>query len=152
MRNLDHQERWDRHYMKEAYLSSELSKDNIKVGSCIVSADNIIISKGYNGLPRYVRDTEQRYGSNERNLFIIHAEVNAIYNACRSSTNLLHSTIYITHPPCPSCSGAIIQSGISRVVIDESSHLMMMEKPKHRDGWEISKQLFLESKINWQLI
>ncbi|HCP71578.1 MAG TPA: cytidine deaminase, partial [Clostridiales bacterium] len=41
---------WDEYFMGIAMLAAKRSKDpNTQVGACIVSADNIIISTGYNG-------------------------------------------------------------------------------------------------------
>ena len=43
---------WDEYFMGVAILSGRRSKDpNTQVGCCIVSADNKILSMGYNGLP-----------------------------------------------------------------------------------------------------
>ena len=44
---------WDEYFMGIAMLAAKRSKDpNTQVGACIVSPDNIIISTGYNGMPR----------------------------------------------------------------------------------------------------
>ena len=44
---------WDEYFMGIAMLAAKRSKDpNTQVGACIVSADNIIISTGYNGMPK----------------------------------------------------------------------------------------------------
>ena len=48
---------WDEYFMSIALLSSKRSKDpNTKVGACIVSADNKVLSLGYNGMPTGVDD------------------------------------------------------------------------------------------------
>ncbi len=50
---------WDEYFMGVALLSGKRSKDpNTQVGCCIVSADNKILSMGYNGLPRGCPDDE----------------------------------------------------------------------------------------------
>ena len=44
---------WDEYFMGIAMLAAKRSKDpNTQVGACIVSQDNIIISTGYNGMPK----------------------------------------------------------------------------------------------------
>ena len=44
---------WDEYFMGIAMLAAKRSKDpNTQVGACIVSKDNIIISTGYNGMPK----------------------------------------------------------------------------------------------------
>ena len=50
---------WDEYFMGIAMLSSYRSKDpNTQVGACIVSADNKILSMGYNGFPSGCSDDE----------------------------------------------------------------------------------------------
>ncbi|MGH7238773.1 MAG: deaminase, partial [Candidatus Saccharimonadales bacterium] len=45
-----------------------------------------------------------------------HAERNSIYNAARTGTSLVGSTIYISLFPCTDCARAIAQSGIAQLV------------------------------------
>lgn len=144
--------KWDKYYLKEAQLASTLSKDNIKVGACIVSKNNSIISKGYNGLPRYVDDKAQRYTGIDRSSWIIHGEINAIASAARAGISLNYATLYITHTVCPNCCGVAIQSGIDTIVIDEHNHLQMVEKEKHLRNWEISMEMMEEAKLYWRLV
>ena len=48
---------WDEYFMGIAMLAAKRSKDpNTQVGACIVSPDNIIISTGYNGMPKGCSD------------------------------------------------------------------------------------------------
>ena len=50
---------WDEYFMGIAMLAAKRSKDpNTQVGACIVSQDNIIISTGYNGMPKGCSDDE----------------------------------------------------------------------------------------------
>ena len=50
---------WDEYFMGIAMLAARRSKDpNTQVGACIVSQDNIIISTGYNGMPKGCSDDE----------------------------------------------------------------------------------------------
>ena len=50
---------WDEYFMGVAKLSGMRSKDpNSQVGACIVSADNKILSMGYNGFPTGCSDDE----------------------------------------------------------------------------------------------
>ena len=96
------------------------SKDtSSKIGCVIVGRDHSPLSQGYNGIPRNCDDNvEER---NERPLkyeWFEHAERNAIYNAARTGTSLLGSTLYITDIPCADCARGIIQSGIDTVIID----------------------------------
>lgn len=144
--------KWDAYYLKEAQLISTLSKDDIKVGACIVSKSNSIISKGYNGLPRYVEDKPQRYKGVDRGSWIIHAEANAITSAARAGISLNYATLYITHTICPNCCGIAIQSGIDTIVINNHNHLQMVEKEKHSRNWEIVLEMAEEARLYWRLV
>ncbi len=77
---------WDEYFMGVAKLSGMRSKDpSTQVGACIVSADNKILSIGYNGFPIGCSDDEfpwAREGSEIDNkyLYTTHSELNAILN------------------------------------------------------------------------
>ena len=112
---------WDEYFMGIAMLAARRSKDpNTQVGACIVSDDNIIISTGYNGMPKGCSDDEfpwDRKGENEaatKYPYVVHAELNAILNA--SGRDLRGSRSYVAMLPCNECAKAIIQSGIKEVM------------------------------------
>ena len=112
---------WDEYFMGIAMLTARRSKDpNTQVGACIVSDDNIIISTGYNGMPKGCSDDVfpwDRKGENEAETkypYVVHAELNAILNA--SGRDLRGSRIYVALFPCNECAKAIIQSGVKEVV------------------------------------
>ena len=112
---------WDEYFMGIAMLAARRSKDpSTQVGACIVSQDNIIISTGYNGMPKGCSDDEfpwDRTGENEaatKYPYVVHAELNAILNA--SGRDLRGSRIYVALFPCNECAKAIIQSGIQEVL------------------------------------
>ena len=112
---------WDEYFMGIAMLAARRSKDpNTQVGACIVSQDNIIISTGYNGMPKGCSDDEfpwDRSGENEaatKYPYVVHAELNAILNA--SGRDLRGSRIYVALFPCNECAKAIVQSGIKEVI------------------------------------
>ena len=109
---------WDEYFMGVAMLAARRSKDpNTQVGACIVSPDNIIISTGYNGMPKGCSDDEfpwDRTGEETKYPYVVHAELNAILNA--NGRDLRGSRIYVALFPCNECAKAIIQSGVSEVV------------------------------------
>jgi dCMP deaminase len=94
------------------------------VGSVVVDADNVLVSTGYNSLPRSVEvDSEARRLSRENDekyYWIEHAERNAIYNAARRGTVLKGCKIYVPWIPCADCARAIIQTGLSEVIIHQN--------------------------------
>ncbi len=109
---------WDEYFMGIAMLAAKRSKDpSTQVGACIVSRDNIIISTGYNGMPKGCSDDEfpwEREGEVTKYPFVVHAELNAILNA--SGRDLRDSRVYVALFPCNECAKAIIQSGVKEVV------------------------------------
>ena len=109
---------WDEYFMGIAMLAARRSKDpNTQVGACIVSQENIIISTGYNGMPKGCSDDEfpwNRDGVDNKYAYVVHAELNAILNA--NGRDLRGSRIYVALFPCNECAKAIIQSGIREVL------------------------------------
>ena len=109
---------WDEYFMGIAMLAARRSKDpSTQVGACIVSPDNIIISTGYNGMPKGCSDDEfpwGREGAETKYPFVVHAELNAILNA--NGRDLRGSRLYVALFPCNECAKAIIQSGVKEVL------------------------------------
>ena len=108
---------WDEYFMGVAMLAAQRSKDpNTQVGACIVSKDNIIISTGYNGMPKGCSDDDfpwNRDGAETKYPYVVHAELNAILNA--NGRDLRDSKIYVALFPCNECAKAVIQSGIREI-------------------------------------
>ena len=100
-------------------VAKQSSAKRLQVGAIIVKEDRVI-SLGYNGMPagwtnecEYTIQHSDDTTSLKTKPEVIHAEANAILHAKEP----LHGmTLYITMPPCASCSGLIIQSGISKIV------------------------------------
>ena len=109
---------WDEYFMGVAKLAAHRSKDpSTQVGACIVSPDDIIISTGYNGMPKGCSDDEfpwNREGEDTKYPYVVHAELNAILNA--NGRDLRGSRVYVALFPCNECAKAIIQSGVKEVV------------------------------------
>ena len=109
---------WDEYFMGIAMLAAKRSKDpSTQVGACIVSNDNIIISTGYNGMPKGCSDDEfpwDRTGEETKYPYVVHAELNAILNA--NGRDLRGSRLYVALFPCNECAKAIIQSGVKEVL------------------------------------
>ena len=121
---------WDEYFMSIAALSALRSRDpNTKVGACIVSEDNKILSIGYNGAPRKYDDdkinwnrdttkplTEQKYP------YMCHSELNAVLNYSGSIRDLKDARVYVTLFPCNECAKLLIQAGIKEVIYCEDKH------------------------------
>ena len=115
---------WDEYFMGVAMLSAKRSKDpNTQVGACIVSANNRILSMGYNGFPNGIPDAEfpwNREGEDNKYFYSTHSELNAILNYRGGS--LEGSKLYVTLFPCNECAKAIIQSGIRTLVYADDKY------------------------------
>ena len=128
---------WDEYFMGLAHLSALRSKDpNTQVGACIVDKDNKIVSVGYNGMPRGVKDTDVPWAreggfKETKYAYVVHAELNAILNTPRS---LKDCTLYVSLFPCNECAKAIIQSGIKKIVYES-------DKYNGTDGNVVSKKM-----------
>lgn len=109
---------WDEYFMGVAMLAAQRSKDpNTQVGACIVDAQNIILSTGYNGLPYGCSDDVypwEREGADTKYAYVVHAELNAILNA--NGRSLQGARLYVDLFPCNECAKAIIQCGIREVI------------------------------------
>ena len=135
---------WDEYFMGIAMLAAKRSKDpSTQVGACIVSPDNIIISTGYNGMPKGCSDDEfpwAREGTDTKYPFAVHAELNAILNA--NGRDLRGSRIYVALFPCNECAKAIIQAGVKEV-------LYLSDKYKDTMGNLASKRMLEAAGVKY---
>ncbi|SEA71593.1 deoxycytidylate deaminase [Psychroflexus halocasei] len=111
--------KFDKAYLRIAHEWGKLSHcERKKVGALIVK-DRMIISDGYNGTPsgfENVCEDEDNYTK----WYVLHAEANAILKVAGSTQSCRGATLYITLSPCKECSKLIHQSGIERVVYQNS--------------------------------
>jgi dCMP deaminase len=112
--------KWNERYMAMAKEVAQWSKDpNTKVGAVAVGTKGQILSQGFNGFPRGILDLPERL--NEREIkyqFVVHAEMNVIYNATYSGVSLDGAKLYVYGlPVCNECAKGIIQVGIKEVYV-----------------------------------
>lgn len=138
---------WDAFYLRLCHAVRTKSKDpSTKVGAYIARPDHTPVSFGYNGFPRGVNDNPGRYDDREQKYpRTVHAELNAILN---SREYLAGCTLYVAPlSPCATCAGAIIQSGVTRVVA---------EYVGNREDWQrsfdIAAGMFDEAKVKLILV
>ena len=138
-------DKWDKRYLALAKEVSTWSKDpSTQVGAVTVGAKKEVLSQGFNGFPRGIEDSDERYNHRQTKYkFVVHAEMNAIYNATYSGVSLDGATLYVYGLPiCSECAKGIIQVGIKKVVV---------KKAKELDNWnesvELSKQMFDEADV-----
>ena len=112
---------WDDLWMTQAYNVARKSKDiQTHVGAVIVSPDNSKTIVGWNSFPRGIDDNiPERQERPEKYKWFEHAESNAFDNAARTGMATGGCRIYVTMFPCCSCSGRIIQNGITEVIVHD---------------------------------
>lgn len=135
---------WDTTFMEVAQVVAKRGTcPRLKVGA-VITADNKIISTGYNGAPAGTDHctevgclVETETGRCKRT---VHAEINAIIQA-GSNTMARNTTLYTTHFPCVECASVIANSDIDRVVYMANSHY---DASKTERATEILKASFVE--------
>jgi len=125
---MPNQNKWDDHWLNIASVWAKLSKDpSTKVGGVIVTPDNRQSSAGYNGLPRGVKETPDKWERPTKYEWVIHAELNAVMN-CPFDT--YGCSVYTTITPCHKCMEHMRNAGIQRVIYAEE-----YERLTHKDIW-----------------
>jgi dCMP deaminase len=142
--------KWDKRYLALAKEVASWSKDpSTQVGAVTVGNKKEVLSQGFNGFPRGIVDSEDRYNNRETKYkYVVHAEMNAIYNATYSGVSLDGAVLYVYGLPiCSECAKGIIQVGIKKVII---------EKSKELDNWNesvaLSQEMFDEAGVELVII
>ena len=130
---------------------SSWSKDRTKIGAVAINDDRQVLSMGFNGFPKGIDDSKERLENRETKLkYVVHAEMNCIYNAGHNGVSLKNSTLFVYGlPTCSECAKGVIQSGIK--------HVFMCYPEIINDGpwgqsFKDSREMFFEAKIPWNLI
>tara|TARA_B100001094_G_scaffold234617_1_gene229598 strand:+ start:3792 stop:4205 length:414 start_codon:yes stop_codon:yes gene_type:complete len=124
------------------------SKDPSKKIGCIAVKDRRTIATGFNGFPRGISDMQERLEDRDlKYRYVVHAEMNCIYNASYHGVSLDGSTFYIYGlPVCSECGKGIIQVGAKRVVwkaiADEIPTRWM-------DSNMLTEEMFIEAGVEY---
>ena len=139
--------------MQLAEVVSTWSKDpSTKIGTVAIGSKGQVLAQGYNGFPRGIDDSDDRLNNREEKYkYVVHAEMNLIYNATLNGISLDGSTIYIHGlPACSECAKGLIQVGIKRIVMNKES---IENAGDHwQESFELTLQLLNESGIHWKTI
>jgi dCMP deaminase len=110
---------WDEYFIRGVRWVASKSKDpRTQVGCLIVSPENETLITCFNGLPRGVEDTPERYERPLKDRYVVHSESNGIALAAKRGIAICGCSMFISLPPCCRCSGEIMQAGIVEVVVD----------------------------------
>lgn len=144
---MDKTHKWDLRYLDLAKHVAQWSKDpNTKVGAVAVGYMGQILAQGYNGFPRGILDTPDRLNDRPTKYkFVVHAEMNVIYNATYNGVSLNGARLYVYGLPiCSECAKGIIQVGIEEVII--SAECLNLQ-PHWVESWKTSADMFAEACI-----
>ena len=121
---------WDQYFMDIARQVAARSNCMKRQVAAVIVSDRRIISTGYNGTPRGVKNCNEggcprcnSFGESGKNLeecLCSHGEENAIVQASYHGIAIRDATLYTTYSPCLICSKMIINAGIRRVVYNEA--------------------------------
>ncbi len=117
---------WDHYFMDIAHVAASRSNCSRRQVAAVLVRDRRIISTGYNGTPRGIRNccdggcprcnSDTPSGHDLSACLCSHAEENAIVQAAYHGIAVKGATIYTTFSPCLQCAKMIINAGIVEVV------------------------------------
>tara|TARA_R110000764_G_scaffold236251_1_gene331290 strand:+ start:287 stop:739 length:453 start_codon:yes stop_codon:yes gene_type:complete len=145
--------KWDKRYMELAKAVASWSKDpSKKIGAVAIGSKGQVLAQGFNGFPRGIDDNDERLNDRETKYkYVVHAEMNLIYNATFNGISLDGSTVYVYGLPiCSECAKGLIQVGVKQVVMCENSYQDADEK--WLKSLELSVALLNESGIHWKTV
>ncbi|MFP4465588.1 MAG: deoxycytidylate deaminase [Candidatus Goldiibacteriota bacterium] len=141
---------WDEYFMKMAYLAAERSTCLRHHVGAVMVRDNHIISTGYNGAAKGIKDCIRLgclrdqmgiiSGTRHEICRAIHAEQNAIIQAASHSADTKGTVVYCTHSPCIICAKMLVNAGVKRFVTSN-------EYPD-----PLYKELFAEAGVGFEVI
>ncbi len=117
---------WDEYFMNIAQVTSLRSNCMKRKVAAVIVRDKRVISTGYNGTPRGVKNCSDggcprcasfaASGANLSECLCSHAEENSIVQAAYHGVSIKDGTLYTTFSPCLICTKMILNSGLSEVV------------------------------------
>ena len=117
---------WDEYFMNIGRVVASRSNCVKRRVGAIIAVDRRIISTGYNGTPRGVRNCNEggcprcaggaEAGKALDECLCSHAEENAITQAAYHGVSVRDGSIYTTFCPCLMCTKMIINAGLAEVV------------------------------------
>ena len=120
---------WDTYYMDIAHVVARRGNCSRRKVAAVLVSENRIVSTGYNGTPRGVKNCfdggcprcagKAPSGADLDQCLCSHAEENAIAQSAYHGISLRDSVLYVTLSPCLTCARMIISAGIVEVVYED---------------------------------
>ncbi len=146
---------WDVYFMNIAKVVASRSNCLKRHVAAVIVKDKRIISTGYNGTPRGIRNCNEGgcprcnsfadSGTKLDECVCSHGEENAIVQASYHGISIKDAVIYTTFSPCLTCTKMIINSGMKEVVYNSSYPLGEMPLKLLKEAGIIVRQVELES-------
>lgn len=140
-------DRWKDYFLQQLAIAKSMSKDeNTKVGCLIIDTEaKIVLSSGWNDLPRGVLHTDGRNQRPLKYLYTSHAERSCLDNALRAGVDVVGKTMLVDLACCPQCACSVVNCGLSELVTPEIDY-------RHHscgDIYEHTEAIISEGGVNW---
>lgn len=143
-------DKWKARYLLLAKEVALWSKDpSRRIGAVAVGTKGQVLAQGYNGFPRGIEDKEGRYADRQlKYKYVVHAEMNVIYNATYNGVSLDGATLFVWGlPVCSECAKGIIQVGIKQIVMPGQSI-----PESWQESWNLTKEMFEEAGVKYEFV
>jgi len=122
---------WTGYFIEVANLIAKKSSCTRRQIGAVIVKDNMIISTGYNGTPRGIKNCNEggcercnnpniASGANLHECICVHAEENAIVQAAYQGISTKGSTIFTSLCPCLYCAKTIVNAGMKKVFYNQA--------------------------------
>jgi len=134
-------------YLDLCRQAGESSSDpDTRVGCVVVKGGSVLV-RGCNAFPRGLDDaTGERSVRPNKYEWIEHAERNAIFSAARTGTALAGASLCVELMPCVACARAIIQAGISEVIVS-ADRMSLYNSDKYIEQHSIAELMLREAGV-----
>jgi dCMP deaminase len=146
---------WDEYFMSIARVVATRSNCVKRKVAALITLDRRIISTGYNGTPRGVRNCNEggcprcnafaEGGTRLDECLCSHGEENALTQAAYHGVSVRGGTLYTTFCPCLICTKMIINAGLLEVVYNASYPLSEVSLALLREAGVKVRQVALPS-------
>ncbi len=128
-------------------VSKSSADPDTHVGCVVVRLETVLV-EGCNTFPKGLNDpTGLRSTRPDKYVWIEHAERNAIYSAARTGVALAGARIYVELMPCIECARAIIQAGISEVIVS-ADRMSRYQSDRYSEQHTLAELMLRETGVS----